>query len=157
MVYFPELDAIDLRIHRTLQKNARTTNKDLALKVGIAASTCLERTRRLIEGRVIRGFHADVDPRALGLGIQALISVRIRQHNRQMLDSFHTYVLRLPEVRGLFHITGADDFLVHVVASDSDALRDFALDALTTRPEVDHIQTRLIFEYTPTWRMPELG
>ncbi len=157
MAVFPELDRIDFDILGLLQKNARMTNKDLAESVGVAPSTCLERVRRMVDSGAIRGFHADVDPAALGVALQAIIAVRLKHHMRKMVDSFHDHMMDLPEVRGVFHITGSDDYLVHVAVKDSNHLRDLALDSFTTRPEVDHIQTRLIFEYTPTWRMPELG
>jgi len=157
MAEYSELDRIDFDILGLLQKNARMTNKDLAEKVGIAPSTCLERVRRLVDSGTIRGFHADVDPAALGVALQAIIAVRLKHHMRKMVDSFQKHMTDLPEVRGIFHITGSDDYLVHVAVKDSNHLRDLALDSFTTRPEVDHIQTRLIFEYTPTWRMPELG
>lgn len=151
-----ELDSVDITILNVLTKNARTTNKELAARAGIAPSTCLERVRRLVSSGVLRGFHAEVNPAAVGVGLQAIIAVRLRHHMREMVDSFHASVLELPEVLGIFHITGADDYLVHVAVRDSDHLRDLAMDSFTTRPEVAHIQTRLIFEYTPTWRVPFL-
>ena len=85
-----------------------------------------------------------------------MLAVRLRQHSQELVDSFREYVVGLPEVRSVFHVTGGDDFLVHVAARDSDYLRDLALDSFTTRPEVDHIQTGLIFKVTPTWRLPVL-
>lgn len=156
MTKYSEFDRIDRRILALLQKNARITNKDLARDVGVAPSTCLERVRRLVESGVIRGFHADVDPAVFGVALQAIIAVRLRRHLRKMVDSFHDHLMSLPEVRSVFHITGSDDYLVHVAVRDSDHLRDLALDAFTTRAEVDHIRTRLIFEYSPTWRMPDV-
>jgi DNA-binding Lrp family transcriptional regulator len=151
-----ELDRIDFEILAVLQKNARIANNRLAEMVGVAPSTCLERVRRLDRLGVLRGFHGDVDPGALGVGLEAMIAVRLRLHSRELVDSFRAYVVELAEVRSVFHVTGGDDFLVHVAVRDSDHLRDLALDSFTTRPEVDHIQTRLIFEYTPTWRLPVL-
>ena len=148
------LDRIDFAILAILQKNARVANNRLAETVGVAPSTCLERVRRLARLGILRGHHADVDPGALGIGLEAMIAVRLRQHSRDVVDSFRNHVVELPEVRSVFHVTGGDDFLVHVAVRDSDHLRDLALDSFTTRPEVDHIQTRLIFEYTPTWRLP---
>ena len=152
-----ELDRIDFGILAVLQKNARITNKELAERVGVAPSTCLERVRRLVENGVIKGFHADVDPGVFGIGLQAIIAVRLKQHMRELVDSFQTHLRDLPEVRGVYHITGEDDYLVHVAARDSNHLRDLALDSFTTRPEVDHIRTRLIFAYEPTWRLPVLS
>ena len=150
------LDRIDFAILAVLQKNARAANNRLAETVGVAPSTCLERVRRLTRLGVLRGHHADVEPGAFGIGLEAMIAVRLRQHSRDLVDSFRNHVAELPEVRSVFHVTGGDDFLVHVAVRDSDHLRDLALDSFTTRPEVDHIQTRLIFEYTPTWRLPVL-
>lgn len=150
------LDRIDFAILMVLQKNARLANNRLAELVGVAPSTCLERVRRLARLGVIKGYHCDVDPAALGVGLEAMIAVRLRQHSRNLVDSFREYVAELAEVRSVFHVTGGDDFLVHVAVRDSNHLRDLALDSFTTRPEVDHIQTRLIFEYTPTWRLPVL-
>jgi DNA-binding Lrp family transcriptional regulator len=156
MTYSDQLDRIDFAIMEVLQKNARVANNRLAEAVGVAPSTCLERVRRLARLGVLRGYHAEVDPAAVGVGLEALIAVRLRQHSRDLVDSFQDYVVELPEVRSVFHVTGGDDFLVHVAVRDSDHLRDLALDSFTNRPEVDHIHTRLIFKYAPTWRLPHL-
>lgn len=141
------LDRIDFALLRLLRKNARTPNKDLAEKVGVAPSTALERIRRLRESRAILGYHAEVAPAAIGIGLQAMVSVRLARHSREMVDSFHEHVMRLPEVLAFYHVAGADDFLVHVGVRDSEHLRDFALSAFTERSEVAHIETRLIFEF----------
>ena len=74
------LDRLDCQIVDALQRNARLSNKELAAKVGLAASSCLERVRRLGRERVFVGFHAEVDPGALGVGLQAMIAVRLRRH-----------------------------------------------------------------------------
>ena len=149
-----ELDRIDFAILAILQKNGRISNKRLSERVGLAPSSCLERVRRLVRNGVVRGFRAEVEPASLGVGLQAIIGVRLRQHSRELVDTFRDYVLGLPEVRYVYHVAGADDFLIHVAVQDSDQLRDLALDAFTTRPEVDRIETRLIFEHQATWRLP---
>lgn len=139
------LDEKDFEILRQLQNNARVSNKELASRVGLAQSTTLVRTRQLERAGIIRGYHAVVDLAALGMGLQALIAVRLREHTARDVAAFQGYVLGLPEVLRLYHVAGADDFLVHIGVSDSDALRDFAMNALTTRPEVAHLETGLIF------------
>jgi DNA-binding Lrp family transcriptional regulator len=139
------LDETDFEIVRQLQNNARLSNKELAARLGLAPSTTLVRTRRLERAAVLRGYHADVDPALLGRGLQALIAVRLRQHTAADVASFRGYVLGLPEVLRLYHMAGANDFLVHVGVRDSDALRDFAMGKLTTRSEVVHLETGLIF------------
>ncbi|MGD9254102.1 MAG: Lrp/AsnC family transcriptional regulator [Holophagae bacterium] len=151
-----KLDRIDFDILTILQKDARVPNNRLAEAIGVAPSTCLERVRRMAASGVLRGHHAEVDPGAFGVGLEAMIAVRLRRHSRDLVDSFRDYVVELDEVRSVFHVAGGDDFLVHVAVRDSDHLRDLALDSFTNRSEVDHIQTRLIFQYTPTWRLPIL-
>jgi DNA-binding Lrp family transcriptional regulator len=149
-----DLDSQDVAILATLKKNARISNKDLAEAVGLAPSTCLERVRRLLEMGAIRGFHTDVDLPMLGFGLQAMIAVRLQRHSRELVSSFRDYVLGLTEVLAIYHVAGADDYLVHVAVRDADHLRDLALDAFTTRREVAHIETRLIFEHVPIRRLP---
>jgi DNA-binding Lrp family transcriptional regulator len=141
------LDRTDFAILRELRKNARLPNKTLAERIGVAPSTALERVRRLREGGATQGFHAEAQPRAVGIGLQAMISVRLARHARGDVDAFHAYLLTLREVLSFYHVAGANDYLVHVAVRDSDHLRDFALDAFTTRSEVAHIETSLIFNF----------
>lgn len=147
------LDRTDRALVAALQKNARISNKDLAGLVGLAPSTCLERVRALRARGVIRGFHADVERSALGRSLEAIVAVRVRPHSRVHVDAFWEYALGLPEVIEVFHVTGADDFLVHVGVQDMDGLRDFVLDRLTVRPEVAHVESHLIYAQG---RRPEL-
>lgn len=140
-------DRIDCEILTALQKNARLSNKELAAQAGIAQSTCLERVRRMTRAGVLQGFHCRVDARALGIGLMAMIAVRLSRHSRQVVASFRQHVLELPEVVAFYHMAGANDYLLHVAVRDSDHLRDLALSAFTTRPEVAHMETALVFEH----------
>lgn len=142
-----QLDRTDFEILALLRKNARMPNKALAEALGVAPSTALERVRRLREDGALLGFHAEVAPAALGIGLQAMVSIRLVRHSRKELDGFREHLLGLREVLALYHVAGRDDFLAHVGVRDSDHLRDFALSAFTERKEVDHIETRLIFEF----------
>ncbi len=142
---YSPLDRIDRELVVELQKNARMSNKELAALVGLSPSSCLERVRRLRERGVFSGFHAAVDPALLGRPTQALISVRLQVHHRHLIDDFYDHVLRLPESSAVFHVTGSDDYVVHVAVPDTEHLRSLVLD-LTARDEVEHVETRLIFE-----------
>lgn len=149
------LDRTDFAILRLLRKNARLPNKDLAARIGVAPSTALERVRRLREAGVLQGFHAEVAPAAIGIGLQAMVAVRLARHSRPQVEAFHAHLLALPEVLSLYHVAGADDFLVHVGVRDSDHLRDFAMAALTSREEVAHIETHLIFAFKRSTDLPD--
>lgn len=150
-----EIDAIDHLILAHLRKNARLSNKELAARAGVAESTCSERLRRLVRSGLIRGFHADIDERALGYSLQALVSVQLTRHARDRVESFRTHALSLPEVRRVFHMSGRNDFLVQVVVRDAEHLRALALDGFTGRPEVARIETSLIFEDASRFVLPE--
>ena len=104
------LDRIDRLIVELLQNDARTPNNAIAAAAGIAPSTCLGRIRSLRERGVIRGFHADVDPAAVGRGLQALISIRLQAHARSNLTEFKDYLAGLPAVERIFFVTGDRDF-----------------------------------------------
>src|SRR5512146_1209457 len=120
-----DLDDIDRRIVHELARDARLPNNALADKVGIAPSTCLGRVRSLRERGVIRGYHADVDPAALGRPLQAMIAVRLQSHARGRIRAFVAEVAGLPEVLNVFFLAGKDDFLLHVAAASTATLRDF--------------------------------
>lgn len=147
-------DEIDLQILALLRKNARISNKALAAKTGIAPSTCLARVRRLEQTGVISGYHAALDPAAVGVRIQAMIAVRMVRHVRSDVEAFHAHAMAQAETVAIYHVAGADDFLVHVAVRDTEHLRQMVLYAFTERPEVAHVETRLIFEQARTDGFP---
>ena len=147
-------DRTDLAILAHLQHDARISNKALAEKVGLAPSSCLARVRRLEESGALQGYHAEVDPRVYGAALEALVAVRLEKHARTAISGFERHVLTLPEVRGVYHLTGANDYLVHVAVRDAEHLRGFVLSAFSTRAEVAHLETSLIFSHA---RNPAFG
>ena len=151
-----QLDRTDRQIIALLQDNARLSNKELAAAAGIAPSTCSERVRRLKERGVFAGFHAVLEPAFLGIRIQAMIAIRLRRHSAQEVETFRGNVTRIPEVVGVFHVTGANDYLVHVVVRDAEHLREVAVGSFITLPEVAHIETSLIFEHYGKRTLPDL-
>jgi DNA-binding Lrp family transcriptional regulator len=142
-----ELDEIDRRLLRELVADARIPNNALAERVGIAPSTCLGRVRALRASGVIRGYHADVDPAALGRPIQAMISVRLQSHARGHIPDFMAKIATLPEVLNVFFLGGADDFHVHIAATSTDNLREFVVVNLSGDPDVALTETNLIFDH----------
>src|SRR5579875_3382947 len=143
----PRLDDVDRRLLRELAADARLPNNALAERVGIAPSTCLSRVRALRASGVIRGYHADVDPAALGRPIQAMIAVRLQSHARGHIPAFMAKIAALPEVLNVFFLGGADDFHVHIAATSTDNLRDFVVVNLSRDPDVARTETNLIFEH----------
>jgi DNA-binding Lrp family transcriptional regulator len=144
------LDAVDRRIVTVLADDARIPNNALAERVGIAPSTCLTRVRALRDGGVIRGFHADVDPTALGRPLQAMIKVRLQSHARGHIPDFMAKIAQRPEVIDVYFLGGADDFLVHIAATGTEDLREFVVVNLSGNPDVALTETNLIFDHIRT-------
>lgn len=148
------MDKADFRILRALQDDGRVANRALADEVSLAPSTCLERVRQLREAGVVRGVHADIDPAALGVGLEAFYFVGLTRHSRDVVEAFQDEISGLPEVRSIFLVSGQYDFLIHVAVRDTGHLRDLALDALTVRPEVTRIETVLVFDQQRNYQLP---
>jgi DNA-binding Lrp family transcriptional regulator len=153
----PRLDAVDLELLRLLQRDARQTNKDLAEAVGIAQSTCIERVRALRSQGVIKGWHAEVDPEAIGRPLRAMISVRLRPKTTSSVRAFQQEMIDAPEVMAVWTVTGADDFLVEVATHDVAHLRDFVLDHVTGRSDVVDARTALVYDQVRVWEIPPAG
>jgi DNA-binding Lrp family transcriptional regulator len=151
------LDSVDAAIVRELQKDARLPNKDLAERVNVAPSTCVVRHRSLRERGVITGYHAEVDPAAVGRPVQAVVAIRVRPHTRAIVEPFMEYALSLPEVLAVSHVAGPEDFLVHVAVTDVAHLQRLVLDRFTTRREVSEVQTNLLFQHVRKHAIPPTG
>lgn len=145
----PLLDDVDRAIVRLLAGDGRISNAALAQRVGIAQSTCLTRVRLLRERGVIRGFHADIDPRAVGHELQVMIAVRLHPRARGHLSDFAESMRRRPEVLDVYFVAGANDYLLHVAMPSTDAVRWFVAEHLNRNPDVAHTETSLIFEHLP--------
>ncbi|MFV0435688.1 MAG: Lrp/AsnC family transcriptional regulator [Leucobacter sp.] len=142
-----ELDEIDAKIVEELQLNGRITNAELAERVGVAASTCIARVRSLVSRRIITGFTANVDPRAIGLDLQVLVSVTVRSGARQRIVELSDELRLLPEVLQLFFLGGVEDFIIHLAARDSDHVRDFVIEHLSAHPAVSSTRTSIVFSH----------
>ncbi|WAC89833.1 Lrp/AsnC family transcriptional regulator [Mycobacterium sp. Aquia_213] len=142
-----DLDAVDRRILSLLHADARITNNALAEAVGIAASTCHGRVRRLVDLGVIRGFYTDIDPVAAGMPLQAMISVTLQSNARGKIRSFIHQIRGRRQVMDVYFLAGADDFILHVAARDTEDLRSFVVENLNADADVAGTQTSLIFEH----------
>ncbi len=141
------MDAIDLRLVEVLRRNGRISNAELAAEVGVAPSTCLVRVRSLQQRGIITGFRARVDRGALGLGLEALIGVRIRAGARHLMKQFMDELEAIPNVVQVFFLGGDEDFLVHVAVRDTTHVRDFVIENLSAHPAVAGTRTSLVLEH----------
>jgi Lrp/AsnC family leucine-responsive transcriptional regulator len=138
------MDQIDRAIVTALQTDGRMTNVELARLVDLAPSTTIERVRRLEERGVIRGYHAALDPRALGYQVQAMVLITLDRHQAGPIDEFEARVRAVPEVKACHHLTGRYDYMLHVVVRDIEHLRDLVTHTLAATRGVEKQETFLV-------------
>lgn len=112
------MDTLDRKILVALQQHGRKTNAELARQLGVAASTMLERVRRLEGSGLVRGYRAIVSSEALGLALQGFVAVVLTRHDREFIRNFEDGIQQVANVRACYHITGRFDYLLHVAARD---------------------------------------
>lgn len=140
----PKLDHIDRRILQLLQANGRMTNIALARRVGISPPPCLRRMRALEAAGLIRGYHADLAPEALGFAVTIFAQVGLLSQAEKDLKAFEDLVLSWPEVREAHMLAGETDFLLKIVAPDWDSYQRFLSARLTAAPNVAHVKSALM-------------
>jgi len=140
------VDELDLRLLAAFSARPDESIKQLAAALGIPASTCAFRVRSLRARGVITGLRVELDPAALGSPVQAMIRVRLANHGKSGVDALFDALTVTRGVLQVFHIAGADDFIVHVAVPDAVALRDIVLDHITVHDVVRATETQLVFE-----------
>ncbi|TWP37949.1 Lrp/AsnC family transcriptional regulator [Leekyejoonella antrihumi] len=142
-----QLDEADLTILRELAADGRIPNNVLAQRAGLAPSTCLNRVRLLRRSGVIRGYHADLDLRALGLDVFALISINVHAQARDRMMDLANELRALPQVLDVYVLGGDRDLMIHVACPTTDALREFVAAHLGSNQAFVNTQTTLVFDH----------
>ena len=140
------LDAIDRKIVAALQADGRLPIVDLAEQVGLSATPCQRRVKRLEEEGLIVRYAALVSPAAMGFGLQALVEVTLEDHSEKTVEAFEAAIRARAEVVACYAVTGDMDFLLHVFATDLASFSDFALKALLRMPGVKGTRSSFIMQ-----------
>ena len=138
------LDAADRRILRALQGDGRMAITALAEAVGLSATPCQRRVKRLEEAGVIAGYHARLAPARVGLPLQAFVQVALESHSEEVAARFHKALAARPEVLAAYTMSGEMDYLLHVLAPDMEAFGDFATRALLRMPGVKETRSSFV-------------
>ena len=138
-----KLDAIDRRILHELQAEGRITNVELSHRAKISAPPCLRRVRALEQQGFIRGYHADLDPKALGYEVMAFAFVGLSSQAEPDLKAFEAQVGQWPIVRECYMMSGEIDFVLKCVAPDLKTCQTFVIEQLVALPNVGQVRTSL--------------
>ena len=151
------MDAIDREILAELQNDGRLTVTDLAARVGLSLSPCHRRLRELERDHVITGYHASIDPEAVGLTFEALVFVTMRQEDRDTLLGFERAVTQIPNVVQAQRLFGDPDYLLRVVTADLNAYATLEDDTLAALPGVQRLTSTLVMKHVVTDRPLPIG
>jgi Lrp/AsnC family transcriptional regulator, leucine-responsive regulatory protein len=136
------MDAVDDAIVDLLQVDARTTQAEIARKVGLSQPSVAERIRKLEEAHVIIGYAAKVDPKKLGKDITAFISVDI-EHPRHF-DVFARKVTNMVEVLECHRVAGAESYVLKIRTENTTTLDRLLIEGLRSIPGVTHTHTTIV-------------
>ncbi len=140
------LDRTDKRILRELQANGRISNVELARRVNLSATPCLERVRRLEQGGYIRDYVAIVDPHRIEASLLLYVEVTLDRTTPDIFERFKQAIAARPEVQECHMVAGGFDYLVKVRVPDMEAYRHFLGEGLTAAPGVRETHTYVVME-----------
>lgn len=135
------MDAIDRRILRALARKGRLTNAELAAEVGLSASPCWTRVRKLEQEGVIRGYAAILDQAALGLPDTVFIEVMMERHDEDSLRRFEDAVKAIPEVLECHLVTGEYDFMIKAAVGGTLGYENLLRERLYRLPGIRHTRS----------------
>ena len=127
-----KLDTIDRHILDELQKDGSLSNQELAERVGLSPSPCSRRVKALTDAGVILGRSTQLDRRALGLNLSAILHISMDKHTPERFENFEAHVRTYPEVQQCLLVTGQEaDYVLQVSVPDIDYYQHFLLDRVT--------------------------
>ena len=136
------IDEIDAQIVNILQSDARTSNAEIARQLGMAPSAIFERIRKLEARGVVQGYHAQINPRALDLGLLAFVFVRADE--RPGAGDAGAALAGIPDVQEVHHIAGEDCYLVKVRVANTEALGHLLRDCFGRIESVHSTRTTIV-------------
>jgi len=139
-------DRIDRRILRALQGEGRLSNVELARRVGLSATPCLERVRRLERAGYIAGYRAVLDPQKLDAALLAFVQVTLDRTTPDAFEQFRAAVIARPEVLECHMVAGGFDYLLKVRVRDMAAYRRFLGETLTAIGGIAQTHTYVVME-----------
>ena len=136
------MDALDRAILRHLQIDGRLTNVELAERVRLSPSPCLRRVRALEGAGVIRGYHADIDPAAVGRSFEVTVHVELTLKDRVTVEAFEAGVAALDEVIECHRMFGLPDYVIRVAVADQAAYEAFYMNQLAELPGLARVNSQ---------------
>jgi Lrp/AsnC family leucine-responsive transcriptional regulator len=141
-----ELDRIDLKILDLLQREGRISMTELAGRIGLSATPCSERVKRLEREGVITGYHARVDPRALGKPLLVFVEIKLSMKSADVFDRVKKELLFVPEVMECHLVSGDFDYLIKARIGEMGEYRQLLGQILLKLPAAVESRSYVVME-----------
>lgn len=141
-----KLDRIDRNILRELQKNGRISNVELAKKVGLSPTPCMERVKRLEKSSVIKSYTALLDPQYLDANLLVYIEIRLKRTTADVFERFNEAAKQIDEILECHLVSGDFDYLLKTRVADMSAYRKVLNQTLLALPDIKDSRTYVVME-----------
>lgn len=141
-----DLNSIDRNILRELQKDGRITFSELAKRVGLTTSPCLERVKRMEREGIIQGYNALLNPELLNVGLVVFVQIRLSRTSQDIFTQFKEAAINLAEVQECYLVSGNFDYLIKARVTDMNAYRKFLGETLLSLPGVHESTSYVVME-----------
>jgi|TARA_B100000749_G_scaffold230739_1_gene187315 Lrp/AsnC family transcriptional regulator, leucine-responsive regulatory protein len=146
------VDRFDIAILEALQSDSRRSMADLGERIGLSASACHRRIKAMEEAGLIAGYAARLDPKVLGLDLQAFVEISLTSQSRETMDRFEHAVADFPEILECHLMAGQADYLLRVAAADLKGFDAIHRDCLARLPGVSAIRTSFAIRRIRDWQ-----
>lgn len=140
------LDKLDRRILQLLQQDGRMSMKDLAEQVGLSITPAIERVKRMERDGVITGYHARLNPAAVGATLLVFVEITLNQKSASHFEQFRREVLRIPEVQECHLVSGDFDYLIKARIHEMAEYRKLLGDMLLNLPGAAQSKSYVVME-----------
>lgn len=126
------MDKTDKKLLTLLQKDSKTTNKELSLKLGLSVTAVYERIKKLERENVISKYVALLDKTKIDKSFVIFCHIKLIQHSKEFLTTFEKEVVKLDEVSECYHVSGDYDYILKIFVKNMEEYREFMVTKLTT-------------------------
>ena len=141
-----QLNKIDLNILRELQKEARITYSELAKRVGLSTSPCMERVKKLERDGFITGYNTQLDPAKLNAGLVVFVQIRLTRSSPNIFREFRRAIMRMSAVQECYLVSGNFDYLIKARVGDMTQYHNFLVETLLELPGVQESTSYVVME-----------
>lgn len=140
------MDSIDRKLISLLQRNGKLAMKELSAALGLSITPIYDRLRRLEKKEIITGYHAHVDEKKMGFGLEVFCSVTLESHKAEYLKQFEEDIKKFDEVLECYHLAGSFDFLLKILVGNMDDYGNFVNKKLARLENIGLVNSHMVLK-----------